>query len=245
MRAAFAWSVLVLTAVVIGGCATSSRLPASPAEQVVVDAAEHVGGVDWPRKISRISGTALVELYEPDGSVVIRGQQFTAYPRWGLIQANGRLPGGAWHAWVTIGGLGLVTTGGDFHLRGGEKDQIEQYLRLILHRLRGPVNLLGGGEQPVDVQAVFVAGMPMHRVGATGRPELASAYFFDRKYRQLRLILKEDAGGAGAGTVTILTHKRVDNVLLPVAMEVVEAGSDSLIGERARLSVRLENLRVH
>ena len=236
--------VVLAWALVLVGCGRANRVPGSQAEQVVMDAADRSGGARQLEEVSRITGSALVKLYDDEGRATVRGQQFTAYPRWGLIQAQGRLGGGSWRAMVSVAGVGLVTTSGDASLDSAEKERIENYLRLILHRLRGPMNLLGGGEKPVEVKTVFVAGRAMRRIAATGRPELAKAYFFDERYRDLRLITDGKDTLPGSGTVTVLNNQRVDGYLLPVSMQVVEVGKDSLIGERTRMSVRLENVHV-
>jgi hypothetical protein len=140
--------------------------------------------------------------------------------------------------------VGLVTTSLDASLTSAQKQQIENYLRLILHRLRGPLNLLDGGETPGAVTTVFVASRAMRRVEATGRAELAKAYFFDERYHDLRLITDGKDTPPASGTVTVLTNERVDGLLLPVEMEVVDAGRDCLIGTHTRMSVQLKDVRV-
>jgi hypothetical protein len=239
----FVTLVVLASGIALVGCGREGGPPSSQAEQVVMDAAARCGGSKQLGEVSRITGCALVKLYDNEGNATVRGQQFTAYPRLGLIQAQGRLGDGRWHATVAMGGMGVVT-GGDANLSRADKEQIENYLRLILHRLRGPMNLLGGGEKPVEVSTVFVAGRAMRRVAATGRPELAKAYFFDERYRDLRMIADGKDTPPGSGTVTVLDNQHVDGYLLPVGMEVVEVGQDSLIGRRTRLSVHLENVHV-
>lgn len=244
MKALSIFLMLASATVLFVGCSRVGREPSSQAEQVIRESLSRNGGAKSLQEISSISGTALVKLYDNEGQATIRGQEFTAYPRWGFIQASGRVSGGSWHAYVTLAGAGVVTSNLDGGLSGPEKQQIEDYLRLILHRLRGPMNLLGGGEEPGEVTTVFVASRSMRRIAASGRTDLAKAYFFDERYRDLRLITDGKDTPPGTGTVTVLTNQRVDGFLLPVTMEVVDAGRDSLIGARTRMTVQLQDVRV-
>ncbi len=236
--------MLLLVMVFLAGCGRAKFQPRTGADEVVLEGLRAGGGLDRFQSISRISGTALVKLYDKDGVAVVRGQEFTAYPRWGMITARGQLPGGSWHGYVWMKDKGVVLAGGDARLSSDDKRQIEDYLRLMLHGLRGAMNLVDGGEQAADVSSIFADSRPMYRVEAVGRPQLAQAYYFDQRYHDLRLITTGKDTPPGSGTVTVLKNETINGVLLPTGMEVMEIGANSLIGSRTRLSIELQDVRV-
>ena len=245
MRRASILTVSVILLTCVAGCGIwPSRKPVTAAEGVAKATADHYGGVERLRKISTISGTAVVRVY--DGDVAhIYGQEITIRPARGRITARGRRPGGTWRARVTLDGEGRVNCRGGLRLSNREKTQIRQVLRFILHRVGGPMNLLGGRERAERVDRVFVAAYPMQRVVTTGRPALVSAYFFDETTNELRLVTTGDYEIPGQGTVTIYTNARTgDGIMLPVALDVVDLGENSFVGRKKIFSVTLENLEV-
>jgi len=235
----------VLCGALVVGCGQGrTKAPVSAAELVVAAAVDDYGGLDRLSRISTVRAYALVTTYDERGGAHVCGQQLTIRPRAGRIESAGLLPGGSWRAKVSLDGGGGVSTSGRARLSESEKVGITQYLRLILHRVRGPMNLLGGGERPDRLDRVFVATLPLDRVLAAGRPELASAYFFDPATRELRLVTVGDYVAPGSGTVTSFRNARLDNgIMLPTWMEVVNLGANSFVGDRKILTVQFTDVQ--
>jgi hypothetical protein len=230
----------------VTGCGIwPSREPPGEAELVAKATADHYGGVDRLGKISTISGTALVKVYDDDGAAHVYGQEIEIRPSSRRITAKGRRPGGTWRARVSLDGEGRVSCRGGLRLTGRESARIRQVLRFILHRVGGPMNLLEGRERAEHVDRVFVGAYPMRRVVTSGRPALASAYFFDETANELRMVTTGDYEIPGEGTVTIYTNARTgDGLMLPAGLDVVDLGANSFVGQKKIFSVRLEDLEV-
>ena len=140
-------------------------------------------------------------------------------------------------------GIGWIRQYEDLDLSKQEKTELARTLRLILHRIRGPINLLQGGEQIVAVEKVFVAGYDATRMIASGRPQLSLAYYFSDK--QLRMITQGAVEPGGNGDVSVYTTERTAaGAIQPAGFEVMEIGRDSLIGQRKLMAVRLTDVRL-
>lgn len=230
----------------IAGCGQINldRLPAEsrPMVEASLTAGESAMRLD---DVEVIEGVAVVTTYDDNQAGLVRAQRITVYPSSGDIEAVGRLPGGTWTADVGLRG-GRVRTHDDAVLSDEQAEAIEQYLRLILHRLRGGINFLDGSERIASATDVFVTCRSLHRIVTTCRDELPCAYFFDKKARRLHMVTKGDYEIPGAGTVTLYGKPcSIDGVCLPTCLEVMEMGANSFFGSRKVLSVRFENLRVH
>ena len=216
-------------------------------EQIALAAAGYPDGNHQLLNMKKITGRAVVTVYDDDGIGRVRGQNFTANLPSGRIKAEGVFPGGTWRGSASVDGNSSVSSSGDGSLSDGQKQEIGDYLRLIIHRMRGPVNLLRrGGEDPGQVESLFQSGHPMMRVLSCGREDMATAYFFDKKTCRLRMMSTGDYELPGEGTVTLYEYARTaSGVLLPKSLEVVALGPNSFVGSRKIVSVSFECLEIH
>ena len=246
MRSALAVTLSVFLTVGAAGCGTWRANAATPeARQAVMRVIDHYGGLGNLKNISTIRGYAVVTTYDPDGARRVRGQDITVRPRAGRLTATGQLPGGTWRAKVSLDGGAKVSARGGLRLSDRDAEQIADSLRLVLHRFRGPMNLLDGGEQADRVESVFVGGYPLRRVGVSGRDELVGAYYFEEATDELRMVTTGQDTHPRDGTVTIYENMRtIEGIVLPATLEVVNLGRDSFVGDRKILSVRFTGLRV-
>ncbi len=244
-------SAILLTAALGAGCG-ADRSGGFAAAVAQVPGPEAVGATEWLEYVDALRTTAVVTTYADDGTAVVRTMRLNVDVNDGVLAAEGNLPGGSWTARITLDdwgvlnplGIGWVHDHGDLHLNKQQKQQLARTLRLILHRIRGPVNLLeGGGEEIVAVEDVFVAGYDATRMIAAGRPELALAYFFSDG--QLRMITQGAVEPGGTGEVTVYTTERTAaGAIQPAAFEVMKIGRDSLIGRQKIMAVRLTDVRL-
>jgi len=211
-----------------------------------------VGASEWLEYVDTLETTAVVTTYAADGAAVVRTMRLDVDVNGGVMTAEGNLPGGSWSARVALDGWGVtsplgvgwIRDRGDLQLSDQAKKDLARTLRLILHRIRGPLNLLeGGGEEIVAVEDVFVAGYDATRMIASGRPELALAYFFSDG--ALRMITQGAVESGGNGEVTVYTTERTAaGAIQPAGFEVMKIGQDSLIGQGKILAVRLTDVRL-
>lgn len=236
------------------GCASGPRTTmfSVAGDLEKVDAAKF-GVADWLRNVDTVETTALVTSYDAEGTAYPTIQYLRINPRGKWITARCNLPGGSWTARVYLDdwsvtnpiGIGWVSDHGDVQLTDEQEEEIACTLRLILHRVCGPVNLLGGGEKVTAADQVFATGYEMTRFRVKGRPSLARAYFFGDAADQLRLVTQGGWQPTDAGTVTVYRNMRTpDGVVLPSELEVSNLGENSLIGRKKTLSVRLTNIKI-
>ncbi|MFW6146674.1 MAG: hypothetical protein ACOC7R_05010 [Planctomycetota bacterium] len=248
--ATFGWMVL-LTAALGAGCG-ADRGAGFKAAVAGVPSPRSVGATDWLEYVDTLETTAVVTTYESDGTAVVRTMRLDVDVSDGVMTAEGNLPGGSWSARITVDhwgilhplSVGWVRDYGALHLNMKQEKDLARMLRLILHRIRGPINLLeGGGEEIVAVEDVFVAGYDATRMIASGRPELALAYFFADD--QLTMIAQGAVEPGGRGEVTVYTTERTAaGAIQPAGFEVMKIGQDSLIGQQKIMAVRLTDVRL-
>ncbi len=225
----------------LAGCGT----PSTAVPPVVTATIVNYGGAEAMRDVSAITATAVITAYDDEGTARVSAAEVVIRPNAGRIEAIARLPQGNWRAKVKLDGGASVRTSGSLELSSEQKREIGDTLRLILHRVRGPVNLLDGGERPGASGPAPLAGHRLIRVPSAGRAELVEAYYFDAGTDELRFVAVGPAEPGERGKVTVLTNKRTrGGLMLPVVMEVLRRGENSLLGERKYLQVRLTEVRV-
>jgi len=235
-----AFAMAAFAMVGAGGCGPSGVAP-----PVVASTLANYGGLEALRDVSAITATAVITAYDEDGVARVSAADVVIRPNAGRIEATGRLPQGTWRAKVKLDGGASVRTGGSLRFSPERARRIGDALRLILHRVRGPLNLVDGGETVGAVEVTVLGGEKVTRVATAGRDELATAYYFDARAEELRYILAGPAAPGERGEVTTLRNKRMpDGLVLPIAMEVVRAGENNLLGVRKALRVQLQNVRV-
>jgi len=234
------------------GCGPSRSTTLTTAPSVTTVDAQSLGAVDWLRDVSTLEATALITTYDATGAAHVSASSLKVDVDAGKLRARCNIPGGWWKARISLDGWSLTNpigwdslrTGGDARLTRAEREQIIRNLRLILHRLRGPINLLrGGGERIVDAAPTVAGARDLTRVLVTGRPLLVSAYFFERNAPRLRMIAQDGYEPGQPGTVTLYeTRHTTEGAVLPVGLDVRQLGLDTLTSQRRVLSVRLKDV---
>jgi hypothetical protein len=234
----------------LAGCA-SRGTTLTTASTVTVPQPSDLGADDWLRDVSTLEATALVTAYDADGAAHVSVVQLTVDVNAGKVRATCNIPGGSWRAAIALDGWGLmnpigwdsVSARGDASLTEAQREQIAERLRLILHRLRGPVNVLGGGERIVASDRMTAGAHDLTRLRVEGRPSLVAAYYFDESKAQLRMVAQGGYEPGDTGTMTVYhTERTADGVVLPVRLEVTQLGVHGLIGSQRILSVRLKDI---
>lgn len=209
---------------------------AGPALEAMVG---NYGGIDRLSAIDSLETDAVFTSYD-DGTARVWAAHLILEPRQGVLYANGALPGGGWRARVGLDGRPgtQIQTTGALRFSPQERAELERVLRLVLHRVRGPLNLLAGGETVTEVEAVFTAGYELERIRVDGRSPLATAYFVDTQADELRFVTAGGDQPGADGTLTLYTNTRADGTVLPQRLRVVRIGRVALVGDRPVLEVQ-------
>ena len=239
----------LVVAAMLSGCTGGPTPPGQTPAQTewTEQAIQAVGGLDAWEDIEQIQARAVVKVYDESGQAFVTEQTQTIglwgvdRRRWGVLP--GRAPylmmtapvaGGVWSGRVSLDGREqLDSTAGPIdpeirqaHLRA---------LKMLLYRLRGPLNLL---DQPIDsVSQRRIEDDTYTRIATSYKGQSQSYYL--RVDNDLLSMLTEGADQAGGpGTVTLYEYRRLSNGLVfPSRIRVMRLGDYVLIGQRPILEV--------
>ena len=117
-------------------------------------------------------------------------------------------------------------------------------LPTLLHRLRGPYNLVNG-ERPRTPQDTRVGGLPVVRVGVTGDNRNAVAYYFGPITGILKFVSAGADAPGGNGTITSYEYHSLPNgTTFPTLIRVNHIGRHVLLGETPIFQVEISNVKV-
>jgi hypothetical protein len=230
----------------VAGCdnyrMAESRL--GPASAIVSASVANLG---W-RKVfggapGAVSFTAIVTTYDKDGQKYTDRQKMVADLGAGAISASGATPLGAWTA--RAGRAGLTSTEADPRVDTAlVSRRMGMVLPVLLHRLRGPYNLLDGPEVARSGQKAQVGGVPVVRVGVTGDNSQAVAYYFEPATGILKYVTAGADAPGGDGTVTSYEYRSHKNgATFPCLIRVDRIGKNVLLGEVPVFQVELSDVR--
>lgn len=241
---------LLLAVALFAGCGGQGRAAyrkynLGAAEPSVVAAIESAGGLAAWRKVGQIRASALMTIYSDGNRPYVNRQKHE-------IDIDGRsltIQASAVKSWRASYSAGW---GGRFSLRNGAalgslgSDDLRKTMALLLHRLVGPLNLLGGKEKVGPVSNVVVDGKGLVRVGVTGDTTLATAYYFDPNGGGLKIVTGGSEQPGGQGTVTIYEYQILPNGLVfPKRIRLVRTGRHVLVGSTPIMEVEYSDVTVH
>lgn len=211
------------------------------------EALASTGGVDVWRGIGAIHASAVVTVYDENGRAYVNMENMVIDLLGGSISATAKTTRGQWSATVTADGAVSMTAGAFRHDRRLGR-QVTRSLGIILHRVRGPMNLLMTGERAVGKLPTEVGGKKVYRVGVAGDVRQARAYYFGAKDRMLRFVSSGADKPGSEGTVTIYEYKwHPKGLALPHRLRLVRIGKHMLVGQEPRdrvLDVVFTNVRL-
>ena len=219
-----------------------SRL--GPASEIVSASIANLG---WSRGFGGSPGgvwfTAIVTTYDKDGQKYTDRQKMVADLGAGAISATGATPLGAWTA--RAGRAGLTSTVADPRVDAAlVSRRMGVVLPVLLHRLRGPYNLLDGPEVARSQQTAQIGGMPAVRVGVTGDNSKAVAYYFEPATGILKYVTAGADSPGGDGTVTGYEYRSHGNgATFPCRIRVNRIGTHVLLGEVPVFQVEISDVR--
>ncbi|HUS90509.1 MAG TPA: hypothetical protein VM695_01620 [Phycisphaerae bacterium] len=214
-----------------------------PAASITTASMDNLGWCKLGEKAEEVHFTAIVTSYDKAGRSYTDRQEMEVDLEDGTITSIGGTPQGSWQA--------AATESGKFSLkadRGVDEAKVEQRmgptLLTLLHRLRGPYNLLGKRERARTAQDTRVDGQPVVRVAVEGDNRMAIAYYFDATLGVLKYVTAGGDRPGGDGTITLYEYDSLpDGVLFPKTIRVVRLGEHVLIGETPVFEVEISNVR--
>jgi hypothetical protein len=220
----------------LAGC--HGRPADAPAPQVVRDSMDALGGLDRWSEAEDVEAEAVVTTYDGDGTAHVSRQRVRMDLPGGRLSASAVEPRGSWDASVALDGEADFDADG-FTASETMRNRLTDALATLLHRVRGPVNLLEGDDHPAGTaQRVKVGGRKLVRVPVAESGHAVKAYYFDSVTR-VPVLVTAGADRAGReGTVTRYEYRMLeDGTLFPHRIEVLRIGPNVLVGEEPVLKV--------
>lgn len=238
--------ICLFAAAWLAGCAEyhSAAMKLGPASDVVSASIENLG---WAKafggRLGSASFVAIVTTCDKDGQKYTDRQEMVVDLAANRITAAGATPQGTWQATATPGGVLSV------HAQAGVNTALVRRrmgptLALLLHRLRGPYNLLEGKESARAPQKDQVGGLEVIRVGVTGEGRMAVAYYFGSATGILKYVTAGADSPGSNGTVTSYEYRSLKNgATFPSLIQVNRIGRNVLLGQIPVFQVEISDVK--
>jgi len=239
-------AVMCVALALLAGCQSDNTIDPAAADlgqagPIVRRSLEAAGGRRPMHEVAAVSADVALTVHPESGAVYLLPHRLEADLLSSRLKASGRTPMGRWQAVVDPQGRYRLLSYGLSKV-DMERELLGKVLGLVLHRLRGPVNLLDV-DRPLRAARALVGGVAVIRVGVEGRPEQAMAYYFDAGSGLLRFITTGADQPGGEGTVTIYEYSRMaDGRMFPHRLRAVKIGRLVLIGDEPVWEADLSNV---
>lgn len=228
------------------GCVNdpNAAMKTGPASDVVSASIENLG---WTKafggRLGSASFVAIVTTYDKDGHKYTDRQRMVIDLAGKSITAAGATPQGTWQATAGPGEAFSVDaqTGVDTTL---VRKRMGSTLATLLHRLRGPYNLLADREKARAPKKTQVGGLSVIRVGVTGDNRMAVAYYFGSSTGILKYVTAGGDSPGSDGTVTTYEYRSLKNgATFPSLIQVHRLGRNVLLGETPVFHVEISDVK--
>ena len=229
----------------LAGCASDpyKRYQLGPARPVVGRCVDMMGGLRRWQWAGPIRAKALVTIYDAAGKATVHEVDQVIDVNAGTIRATSVLPEGTWTAEIDQEGKSQFQAKG-FTATEDLSSQVISALWTNLHRVRGPLNLLGRDEQVVDAAPARLPGADLVRVPVRGGGQGIVAYYFDVQTSVLRFVTSGADAPGRDGTVTKYLYRVAPNgMAFPSKIAVVKIGQHVLVGEEPVLEIEYRQVR--
>ncbi len=215
-----------------------------PASDVVSASIENLG---WTKafggRLGNASFVAIVTTYDKDGHKYTDRQKMVVDLAANSITTTGATPQGTWQATAGPGGAFSVDAQASTNTALVRK-RMGSTLAMLLHRLRGPYNLLADREKARTPRKAQVGGLPVIRVGVTGDNSMAVAYYFGSATGILKYVTAGGDSPGSAGTVTTYEYRSLKNgATFPSLIHVNRIGRNVLLGETPVFHVEISDVK--
>ena len=250
MRHASVFVWLVTCGVMGGGCGeadftkTDAYARLGQAQEIVSTSLQWMGGYEAWKEVRKIQASALVTVYGPSGQLYVNRQRQVIDIHGGTLVAEADTGQGSWRAVVRDSGRCRLRAKG-FRPEEGAEQRICGALRTLLHRVRGPLNLLRLSEKVVSVQRTRLGGQDVVAVAVQAEPRRADGYYFQATSGELRYVSAGvDEPGAGRTLTTYRYMMLPSGMAFPKHIRLTEAGPNVPVSRRPVLDVEFEDVRI-
>jgi len=225
-----------------GGKPLAMTADLGPARDILAACMESMGGMAAWQKVGKIRATAVVTMYDFQDIPFVNIQKLVLDLRAGTLDVESNSPLGTWTLTATTEGYCDLQVSGAW-----PTDErillIASTAATLLHRLRGPLNLLITDERPGGVQPTRFAGSDVTRVGVEDDTRWAAAYYFDSTTGLLKYLTSRADEPFSYGTVTLYEYQMLPNgMAFPRTLRVVALGDHAMIGEQVLLEADFTNV---
>lgn len=238
--------ICLLAAGCLAGCVAydDAATKLGSASDIVSASIENLG---WTKafggRLGSASFVAIVSTYDKDGQIYTDRQKMVVDLAANRITTAGATPQGTWKAAAGPGEAFSVDAEAGVNT-GLVRRRMGPALAILLHRLRGPYNLLEGNESARSPQKDQVGGLSVIRVGVTGDNRMAVAYYFGSATGILKYVSAGADSPAGNGTVTSYEYRSLKNgATFPSLIQVNRIGRNVLLGQVPVLQVEISDVR--
>ncbi len=246
MRTARVGLICLFAAAISTGCVEyhEEALELGPASDVVSASIENLGWTKaFGKRLGKASFVAIVTTYDKDGHKYTDRQKMVIDLSANKISAAGATPQGTWKASADGEGAFSVSAKPSVNTALVRK-RMKPALATLLHRLRGPYNLLAGREKARTPRNDQIGGLPVTRVGVTGDNRMAVAYYFGSATGILKYVTRGGDAPGSNGTVTTYEYRSLKNgATFPSSVEVNRIGRNVLLGQTPVLLVEISDVK--
>ncbi len=240
---------LLVCMVMITGCQSSGlkaydRYRLGSARDIIALSTESIGGIETWRKVHQVRAETLLTVYDEAGQAYVNRQVHLIDINGGKITAEAQTARGHWRA--------RYHRSGRFSLRGAEAldqitaAQLRKILGIILHRVAGPLNLLGRTERPRNPENLWRNSKDLVRVVVTGDNTHAIAYYFDANTGLLQMLTSGTDTPGHEGTVSLYEYQMLPNgVVFPKKIRIVRTGEHILVSNRLLMEMEFSDVVIN
>ncbi len=251
MKVARFGALILIGGLLLAGCQGEDlQLTAQPklttSNSTVKLGIQAMGGLETWKNIDKASADALVTFYNEQGQPYVNRQAHVINVHGRVIRAIGETSKGEWQARYSPE-TGWLWNRNTFAIKGGAKldeitpGRLEGALTTLLHRVRGPLNLVGGDEMPGNSEKVWLNSQDLVRVPVENGS--VKAYYFGLISGLLQMVTEGGDEPGQPGTVTLYTYQILPNgVVFPKTIRVVEIGRHVLVSQAPILEVEYSNV---
>lgn len=236
---------VILAGLMLAGCGNAGRYGQynlGESQELVAKSVESIGGLDAWTRLGTVRANVVVAIYDARGQHVTRQKQLININA-GSVESSGMTARGKWNALVHDDGRQVFS--GDT-ANGPTSFQIVAALRTELHRLRGPLNLLGRGERTGDTEKMFIGGKEVTRVLARGGLNDVAAYYFCVETGRLVYLTCGGIEAGKAGSITAYEYTTLPGgIVFPKSIKVYRIGEHVLLGDKLIMEAEFSDIRIN
>lgn len=212
-----------------------------PAAEIVSASINNLGWQQARREAKEVSFTAIVTTYDETGRRHADRQEMVVDLERNTLTSTGATPQGWWQA--TVKGETCRLKGQKGVETWKVADRMAPTLVTLLHRMRGPLNLLRTRERARTADRTIVGGQQVVRVGVGGDNRMAVAYYFGAVSGMLRFVTAGADAAGGDGTVTAYEYAAEENgMIFPNTVDVRRLGRHVLLGAEPVFKVEISHV---